>query len=458
MKKMKKTKKIVAILLCAAMCLTSLTACNNQEETPNPSDNTVQTTPAQEVPQADREAFEITIETLVVADEDIDRIDVKYLKVSGMENSEVQEMLNEELFIFCTWPTVNRDNDDKNITVAVQSNVIGDRFISVRAFDSIYAEDAAYPDNHLRAIVFDAETGEYAGDISEFMDVYALNAAANSFVQIFPEEPIDGAFEVLTEELDANDFYLTHDSVGVFVTGRPHAAGSYWIFEVKYDDVLPFLRQQILDALDTAYVPDGVRILNTTHEDDNAVIEYLYVMDMPDGEIQAKLNEYIKDFFLWQWLYAPDGEEPDDNYYRGTASFTLIGDRFLSVWRILDVYSDEHPVNGNSDNTPTRISAMTFDMTTGESVAELIYGGAAYTTANAFDKFVQTHPTTENAAAKAQLHDYLQSMDYIYGFFLKETTLAVFVFDDDETEYFIFEAPYEQIGEMLSQSLVDVLE
>ncbi|MCL2013509.1 MAG: hypothetical protein FWG69_00820 [Oscillospiraceae bacterium] len=169
------------------------------------------------------------------------RVNAEYVLLSGLEHDiKLQGKINEEIQTFCTWPTFNRDNDDKNITVKVEYAIIGNKYISIRAADSVYADGAAHPENNYRTATFDLETGEHAGSLIAFSnagDELRKKITDGTFKQIFPEEPIDGAAEVLAAEFDVDNFYLTEDSLGLFVTDRPHAAGSYWIFEAKYSDI-----------------------------------------------------------------------------------------------------------------------------------------------------------------------------------------------------------------------------
>ena len=169
---------------------------------------------------------------------------IEYLLLSGLEHDiNLQTALNDEIQTFCTWAAFNRDNDDKNINATVEYTILGNKFLSIRMTDSVYsdgADGAAHPENNYRATIFDLETGEHAGSLIAFSDAgdeLRAKITDGTFKQVFPEEAIDGALEILAAEFDLHNFYLTNDSLGLFITERPYATGSYWIFEAKYDDI-----------------------------------------------------------------------------------------------------------------------------------------------------------------------------------------------------------------------------
>jgi hypothetical protein len=205
-------------------------------------------------------------------------------------------------------------------------------------------------------------------------------------------------------------------------------------------------------------IPGQEQFHTNVYEDNTAAVEYVFVTGLPDEEIQNKLNDNIKDFCLWQWLYSSPDAEPDNNYYMGTSSYYVLGERYVSVVRLLSVYDEEHPVNGSAGYAREEISAATFDLTTGEAAGELVFGGTAYTMANAVDKFYQVYPDADDADAKAKFHDIMQEREIIYNYFLTELTLAVYIENDSGDGFYRFDAVYEDIPEMLSQELAALVQ
>ena len=197
----------------------------------------------------------------------------EYVVVTGLPEARIAEsnyegvdtapdLLNQELETFFTWPMFSMDypEDGKTVTVTAKYAVVG-KYLSVRAYDTEYAENAAHPVSGLRSHTRDLETGEYAGWLLDFIDVDAGLAEAvtsGKFVQVYPETPIDGAAEELAAQLNnseeiyeiAGNFYLTETGVGIYITGRTHAEGYYWAFEAPYDAIRPILSEKLLSAIE----------------------------------------------------------------------------------------------------------------------------------------------------------------------------------------------------------------
>jgi hypothetical protein len=179
---------------------------------------------------------------------------IEYVQVTGWPDFDIQTKLNEELETFFTWPLVDAENPDKNITTTADYAIIGNKYISVRAYDMEYTQGTAHPVSNLRAMVFDLETGESAGNIAEFIEVgnYLSEAILDGrFVQIYPDEPIDGADETLMNSISdiSNNFYLTENGMVLFVTDMPQATGGYWVFEAPYESIQSLLNEKLLSAI-----------------------------------------------------------------------------------------------------------------------------------------------------------------------------------------------------------------
>ncbi|MCL2013503.1 MAG: hypothetical protein FWG69_00790 [Oscillospiraceae bacterium] len=204
---------------------------------------------------------------------------------------------------------------------------------------------------------------------------------------------------------------------------------------------------------DEGPIPNQEQYHTKTHEEDWAVVEYIFATGMPDENIQIKLNENLEEFFLSG--IRDDGAA--ETYTYGTASYYVAGGRFLSVVKNFDIYNNEHPVNGSTGPAQRYKGAETFDLTTGERAEKLVFGGAAYTMANAFDHFSQVYPDAGDTEARAGFHNYVQSNDFIFNYYLTETNLAIYLPNISGDDYFVYEAPYSMIGEMLSPELAEAV-
>jgi hypothetical protein len=454
-----KMKKQIYLWLCLALCVITLAACNGgtsqNEGSPDTSTPAASEKPGTVQNTDNGLGIQARIETRQSGGRDFDTgteftQEIEYVVLSGMPDTAIQDKLNEELETFFSWPLFDAENPDKDVSVRADYTIV-DYHISVRAFVTEYRDDAAY--HSLRANTYDLETGEYCA-LSEFVNIEPdlINAIkSGAFVQTEPVTPIDGALDILAGQAAEGAgtfwFYLTSNGLGLYITDRTE--GDYWQFEAAMSDI-ESARNNIYDG-----VSGQGQFHTEVYEDDTAVIEYVFVTGLPDEDVQNKLNGNIKDFYLWQWLYRSPDAEPDNNYCMGTSSYHVIGGRYVSVVRLLGVYDEEHPVNGSAGHAREEISAQTFDLTTGEAAEGLVFGGGAYTMANAVDKFYQVYPDADDAAAKAKFHDSMQASEFIYNYFLTEFALAVYIENDSGDGFYRFDADYDDIPEMLSQELMD---
>ena len=177
---------------------------------------------------------------------------IEYVEVTGLPDIEVQNKLNEELEVFFAWVTVDAENPDKKVDVTAKYSIIGNRFISVRAYDLEYVEGAAYPVNYLRSNTYDLQTGEYAGPLSAFVQVEGLMELimAGKFANIEPGVELPEMADKLYDNVnDSINFYLTETALGLSIEGENHASGDYWSFEASYEDLQSVLEQKLIDAI-----------------------------------------------------------------------------------------------------------------------------------------------------------------------------------------------------------------
>jgi len=182
---------------------------------------------------------------------------IQYIVIQGLDDLDIQQMLNEEIYTFFSWIMMDAENQDRELTVTASGHLVGGRYFSAVAFDLIYEEGAAYPTHNMRTAVFNLETGEPDGVIFDFIEmgdelIEAIRSGV--FFQARGDE-----FDVITGDMFADvfgdpdfyenysdrGFYLTQDTLGLYVTGVPHMLGSFWMFEAEYSDILPFLTEKL---------------------------------------------------------------------------------------------------------------------------------------------------------------------------------------------------------------------
>jgi len=182
----------------------------------------------------------------------------EYIKVSGHPDSEIEDALNSDLFLFSTWDDV----EDKDYTLGYA--VVGN-YLSVRRTGIRYKEGDAYPVSFLETQIFDLETGnqaEKAGSIGDFLQIgqeLRNFITSGTFKQIHPDGiEIEGAAERLAVEIVDNydttyetfemRFYLTETSIVLYIEVS-HAEGDYWACEAAYSDIRPALQKRVKLAL-----------------------------------------------------------------------------------------------------------------------------------------------------------------------------------------------------------------
>jgi hypothetical protein len=181
-------------------------------------------------------------------------------------------------------------------------------------------------------------------------------------------------------------------------------------------------------------------------------VEFISVSDLKESS-QVKLNDLLRQFYLWQWENGTPEENGDTAHYTGTARHYIVGDKYLSVVRIMSTLTE------GAAYPTEEISAQTYDLTTGDTVDNLVYGDAVFAEADAANKFKLTFPEAEIAGANAKLAEYAQGKKNLYNYYLTQTGLALFIANDvhAQGDYWLFEAPYADIKGILSDDLAAVV-
>ena len=221
-------KKILA-LMAAVLLAFALAGCDGEPTGQTPIEDNLGTPDIQTAAH---------IETLNEGDSVIE-----YVEVSGLPDIAVQDALNEEMKTFFTWVLVDLESADKTVEVLAEYEIIGNRYISIRAYDLEIFEGAAHPATNLRANTYDLITGDAVLLDAFIADINGIKALDDSiFAPQVIEELVPAALEKLKGSLGSNStFYLLQDRIGFSIEGENHATGDYWVFEVSYADISDLL-------------------------------------------------------------------------------------------------------------------------------------------------------------------------------------------------------------------------
>jgi hypothetical protein len=180
----------------------------------------------------------------------------------------------------------------------------------------------------------------------------------------------------------------------------------------------------------------------------NVDVEFISVSGLTESS-QVKLNDLLRQFYLWQWENDTTEGAEDTTQYTGKAIHYVVGDKYLSVVRIMSSFPEgaAYPTD--------EISAQTYDLTTGDTVDNLVLGDAAFAEADAANKFKLTYPEAEIEGANGRLAEYAQGKKNLYNYYITQTGVAIFIANDihAEGDYWVFEAPYSAVKGILSAEL-----
>lgn len=181
--------------------------------------------------------------------------EVKFIKVTGLADKDVEQALNDELFTFSVWGVGEQYETEKVTEVlSIDYAVIGD-VLSVRRNDKVLWQGAETPARYMRTQIFDLTTGAQAGSLSDYISVdekLRELITSGAFEQVYPGE-IAGAKEALAVEIvdkynpDFFDlrFYLTETAFGLYIDGEVEGGKGYWAFEAPYEKVAPLMKAKL---------------------------------------------------------------------------------------------------------------------------------------------------------------------------------------------------------------------
>ncbi|MDR2498232.1 MAG: hypothetical protein LBD28_02200 [Tannerellaceae bacterium] len=166
---------------------------------------------------------------------------IEYVQISGLADATIQKNINEELETFATWPSVNIE-DDVNFDAKAKYAILGKKYLAVRSAQSFRSPIQG---EQIDSQIFDLETGDFGISADSFIvSVDAISKAfeAGKFVQLQPSEDLDSMGEIMPFllSLGAFDFYLTENSLGIYIptpTGVDIEVTSDYVFEAPYSEI-----------------------------------------------------------------------------------------------------------------------------------------------------------------------------------------------------------------------------
>ena len=190
-----------------------------------------------------------------------DNVKIEYYEVSGIADTAIQKKLNEGVHSFFTKSLAGYEKlkAEKEIVPTLELTaeyaIVGN-YLSVSSVGTEYSTEWAYPHNSFVSAVFDMTTGEKDSVLTDYISLSDnLKEAIKNrkFKQIVPDEAPMSFMDTFYNSViggnirsDLNPgFYLTNDSIGIYIDGTEHVTGDYWIFEAKYKDISDLLSDKL---------------------------------------------------------------------------------------------------------------------------------------------------------------------------------------------------------------------
>ena len=194
-----------------------------------------------------------------------DNTQARYVEVSGLTDSAVQEKLNQALKEFCIAPTSSAEKDTTYDIMPVFEMVGGD-LLSIRTYNTAYTAGAAYPVSSIRTQLFSLTTGDKdAGTLWAFIkdkDAFkqlALDGkfsfAAAGVEGEMPKELKAAAYQKLAQNIDTPEFaaqfyFGDGGNLNVWCEGENHAAGDYWLFDIPVTELEGLATDRLLPVIE----------------------------------------------------------------------------------------------------------------------------------------------------------------------------------------------------------------
>lgn len=189
----------------------------------------------------------------------------RYVKVSGLTDTAVQEKLNQSLKEFCLAPASSAEKDTTYDIMPVFEMVGGD-LLSLRTYNTAYTAGTAYPVSSIRTQLFSLTTGEkdngklwdFVGDKTAFKQLVLdgkLGFAAAGVEGEMPEEIRAAAYQKLAESVDTAEFgtqfyFGDGGRLNVWREGDNHATGDYWLFDISVTELEGLATDRLLPIIE----------------------------------------------------------------------------------------------------------------------------------------------------------------------------------------------------------------
>ena len=189
----------------------------------------------------------------------------RYVEVSGLTDTTVQEKLNQAMKEFCLAPASSSEKDTTYDIMPVFEVLDGD-LLSLRTYDTAYTAGAAYPVSSIRTRLFSLATGEtdsenlwgFIKDKAAFKQLILdkkFGFAAAGVEGEVPEEVKIAAYQKLAESTGtegfATQFYFGDGgNLNVWCEGENHASGDYWLFDIPVTELEGIATDRLLPIID----------------------------------------------------------------------------------------------------------------------------------------------------------------------------------------------------------------
>ncbi|WP_369283933.1 metallophosphoesterase [Oscillibacter sp. GMB15532] len=189
----------------------------------------------------------------------------RYVEVSGLNDTTVQEKLNQAMKEFCLAPASSSEKDTTYDIMPVFEVLDGD-LLSLRTYDTAYTAGAAYPVSSIRTQLFSLATGEtdsenlwgFIKDKAAFKQLILdkkFGFAAAGVEGGVPEEVKTAAYQKLAESIDAEGFatqfyFGDGGNLNVWCEGENHASGDYWLFDIPVTELEGIATDRLLPIID----------------------------------------------------------------------------------------------------------------------------------------------------------------------------------------------------------------
>ncbi|KXL51660.1 3',5'-cyclic adenosine monophosphate phosphodiesterase CpdA [Anaerotignum neopropionicum] len=194
-----------------------------------------------------------------------DDTQARYVEVSGLTDTTVQEKLNQALKEFCLAP-ISSAEKDTNYDIMPVFEMVGGDLLSIRTYNTAYTPGAAYPVSSIRTQLFSLTTGDKdAGNLWDFIkdkDAFKQLVLDGKFGFApagvegeIPKELKTAVYQKLAQNIDAPEFatkfyFGDGGNLNVWCEGDNHVTGDYWLFDIPVIELEGLATNQLLSIIE----------------------------------------------------------------------------------------------------------------------------------------------------------------------------------------------------------------